>query len=390
MEGVQRGRTRHGIPLLEPIRRWFTRALPRALAGIATGVYGIVGDWRGWRPLLARTSAHLAVVVVAVAALGLSSIDWPARAAGDEVLPAPAVPAEDDLNIELTADTTVASNTQSGGALPSSDTGSDTAVARLAQPHTIIPVRPRQEVITYTVQAGDTIQAIAAAFRLEATTLMWANPEVEDAPDLLRVGQEIIVLPMDGVYHEVVAGETLRSIAGKYSVGSEAIIECKYNHLEPPDYRIAEGMHLIVPGGVKPYIPKVVTAYEGPVPEGAQGSGLFQWPVLGYISQGYWYGHRAIDLGAPTGSALLAADGGFVSFAGWTDVGYGYLVVIDHRNGFTTYYGHMSNIYVYEGQAVERGQVIGAVGSTGYSTGPHLHFEIRYNGVQQNPRAYLP
>jgi murein DD-endopeptidase MepM/ murein hydrolase activator NlpD len=112
--------------------------------------------------------------------------------------------------------------------------------------------------------------------------------------------------------------------------------------------------------------------------------------VLGYISQGYWYGHRAIDVGAPTGSALLAADGGFISFAGWTDVGYGYLVVIDHRNGFTTYYGHMSNIYVYEGQAVERGQVIGAVGSTGWSTGPHLHFEVRYNGVQQNPRAYLP
>jgi murein DD-endopeptidase MepM/ murein hydrolase activator NlpD len=112
--------------------------------------------------------------------------------------------------------------------------------------------------------------------------------------------------------------------------------------------------------------------------------------VLGRITQGYWYGHRAIDIGAPTGSALLAADGGFVSFAGWTDVGYGYLVVIDHTNGFATYYAHMSNIYVFEGQAIERGQVIGAVGSTGWSTGPHLHFEVRYYGVQQNPRAYLP
>ena len=173
---------------------------------------------------------------------------------------------------------------------------------------------------------------------------MWANPEVEDAPDLLRVGQEITILPVDGVYHEVVSGETLRSIAGKYNVGHEAIIQCEYNRLEPPDYRIGEGMHLIVPGGVKPYVPKVVTAYGGPVPEGATGSGLFQWPVLGYISQGYWYGHRAIDLGAPTGSALLAADGGFVSFAGWTDVGYGYLVVINHQNGFATYYAHMSNV----------------------------------------------
>jgi len=126
------------------------------------------------------------------------------------------------------------------------------------------------------------------------------------------------------------------------------------------------------------------------VPEGARGTGRFQWPVLGSLTQEYWYGHRAIDVGAPTGSAVLAADGGFISFAGWTDVGYGYLIVIDHANGFATYYAHLSSIYVAEGQAVERGQVIGAVGSTGWSTGPHLHFEVRYYGAQQNPRAYLP
>lgn len=390
MEGVQQEQARPGVPVPKPLRRWFTRALPRAFAGIATAVYGLAGDWRGWRPLLARTSAHLAVVLVAIAALALSSIDWPARAAGDIVLPALSVSAGDAVRADFAVDAAVTTNSQNDAPLPVGGAGSDFAVARLPQPHTIIPVRPREEVISYTVQAGDTIQAIAAAFRLEATTLMWANPEIEDAPDLLRIGQEIIILPMDGVYHGVVAGETLRSIAGKYNVRPEAIIECEYNNLEPPDYRIAEGMHLIVPGGVKPYVPKVVTAYDGPVPEGAQGLGQFQWPVLGYISQGYWYGHRAIDLGAPTGSALLAADGGFVSFAGWTDVGYGYLVVVNHGNGFTTYYGHMSNIYVYEGQAVERGQVVGAVGSTGYSTGPHLHFEVRYNGVQQNPRAYLP
>jgi murein DD-endopeptidase MepM/ murein hydrolase activator NlpD len=350
----------------------------------------MAGDWRGWRPLLARTSAHLAVVALAIVALGLNSIDWPAQAAGDVSFPAISVSAGEGERVEAAGADAATSDAQDGAAPPSGNPGSDTAVARLAQPHTIIPVRPREGVITYTVQAGDTVQAIAAAFRLEPTTLMWANPEVEDAPDLLRLGQQISILPVDGAYHTVVEGETLRSIAGKYNVRTEAIIQCEYNHLAPPDYPIAEGIRLIVPGGVKPYIPKVVTAFQGPVPEGTQGSGQFQWPVLGYISQGYWYGHRAIDVGAPTGSALLAADGGFISFAGWTDVGYGYLVVIDHRNGFTTYYGHMSNIYVYEGQAVERGQVIGAVGSTGWSTGPHLHFEVRYNGVQQNPRAYLP
>jgi murein DD-endopeptidase MepM/ murein hydrolase activator NlpD len=112
--------------------------------------------------------------------------------------------------------------------------------------------------------------------------------------------------------------------------------------------------------------------------------------VLGTITQGYWYGHRAIDIGAPPGSAVLATDGGFISFAGWTDVGYGYLIVVDHANGFATYYAHLSNLYVMEGQAVDRGKVIGAVGNTGNSTGPHLHFEVRYEGTQQNPRAYLP
>ena len=149
-------------------------------------------------------------------------------------------------------------------------------------------------------------------------------------------------------------------------------------------------MQLIVPGGEKPYVPRVVTSYSGAIPTGARGTGLFQWPVLGYITQGYWYGHRAIDIAAPTGTAVQAADGGFVSFAGWTDIGYGYLIVIDHANGFASYYAHLSNFYVTAGQAVERGQVVGAVGNTGWSTGPHLHFEIRYEHVLQNPRAYLP
>jgi len=259
-----------------------------------------------------------------------------------------------------------------------------------AQPHTEIPKRPRLGVITYTVQLGDTVQDIAARFDLEPSTIMWANPAVENAPDLLRIGQELLILPVDGVYHTVKEGETLESIAKKYKVEVDAITSCPYNPLQPPDFVIEPGMKLIVPGGQKPWTPKVVTSYTGPIPEEAQGTGLFQWPVLGYITQGYWYGHRAIDIGVPMGTAVHAADGGFVSFAGWTDVGYGYLIVIDHANGFVTYYAHLSNFYVTAGQKVESGQVIGATGNTGWSTGPHLHFEIRYLGVPQNPRTYLP
>jgi murein DD-endopeptidase MepM/ murein hydrolase activator NlpD len=375
------------------LRQRLEEGFVHAFAWLATTVYRLVGDWRGWRPMLTRTSAHLAVIGVAIIALALSNIEWKAQAAPRLPVPALSAGDEDRENEQTAEELLIELNGQNGGTHTrngNATNGANRAVGRLAQPHTIIPWRPRLDVITYTVQPGDTVEAIAASFVLSPTTLMWANPAVEDAPDLLRIGQQMVILPIDGVYHKVVEGDTLESIAEKYEVQPEAIAACHYNSLTQPDYSIEEGEWLIVPGGEKPYIPKVVTSYTGSVPEGARGTGRFQWPVLGRLTQGYWYGHRAIDIGAPTGSAIVAADGGFVSFAGWTDVGYGYLVVIDHANGFVTYYAHLSKIYVYVGQPIERGQVVGAAGSTGWSTGPHLHFEVRYYNTQQNPRAYLP
>lgn len=364
--------------------QWLEVTLPRFFAWMAVVVWRWGGDWRGLRPFLMRTSAHVAVIAVACVALALSSVRWPSLV----TRPLPSAPEifaqQTTPEAPAALATTLIRNGQPFQA------SSWSPLTRRTDPHTIIPERPRLEIITYTVQLGDTVQAIAARFGLDPTTIMWANPAVEDAPDLLRIGQEVIILPIDGVYHTVKEGDTLESIAEKYKVSVEAITSCEYNSLEPPDFPIEPGMHLIVPGGEKPWVPRVVTSYTGPIPEGARGTGLFQWPALGVITQGYWYGHRAIDLGVPVGTAVRAADGGFVSFAGWTDVGYGYLVVVDHANGFATYYAHLSNFYVVAGQAVERGQVIAATGNTGWSTGPHLHFEIRYYGVPQNPRAYLP
>jgi len=360
--------------------------LPRLCARLVVAFWRLAGDWKGLRPVLMRTSAHVAVITVSCAVLVLGSVRWPSLLAD-----ARPDPSEGPLQI---AATPVEEPALGVAALSHSarswQLDGVSMVARRADPHTSIPVRPRLDVITYTVQVGDTVEAIASRFTLQPTTIMWANPAIEDLPDLLRVGQEVIVLPVDGVYHTVGADDTLDSIAEKYKADVAAITSCEYNHLKPPVFRITEGQKLIIPGGEKPYVVKVVTSYNGPVPEGAHGTGLFQWPVLGYITQGYWYGHRAIDIAVPTGTALRAADSGFVSFAGWTDVGYGYLIVVDHGNGFATYYGHLSNYYVVAGQAVERGQVMGATGNTGWSTGPHLHFEIRYAGVMQNPRAYLP
>jgi murein DD-endopeptidase MepM/ murein hydrolase activator NlpD len=361
--------------------------LLRGFAWLATSTFRMTGDWRVWLPLLARASAHVAVVALAISAVAFSNIEWPAQAAPDSPVPALPVSAGSGAEGKTARELPVTLNVRAVGSLTRENADS---IARLAQPHTIIPRRPRLDIITYTVQAGDTVQSIAEHFGLQPTTISWANPVIEDAPDLLRIGQEVVILPVDGALHQVAEDDTLESIAEEYEVEPEAIVTCKYNPLESPDSSIVEGMQLVIPGGEKPYVPKVVTTYAGAVPEGARGTGRFQWPVLGSITQGYWYGHRAIDLGASTGSAVVAADGGFISFAGWTDVGYGYLIVIDHANGFATYYAHLSNMYVFEGQAVERGQVIGAVGNTGWSTGPHLHFEVRYYDVQQNPRAYLP
>jgi len=357
-------------------------------ARLIASVYRLSGDWSDWHPALSRVSAHASVLIIVATGIALSGVTWPARVpSGLSASASVPTVAGEGASEEVVAanEATLQDTPMFWAAGKSSD-----AIHRQAQLHTLIPERPRLEIITYSVRVGDTVESIADQFGLAPTSIVWANPAVEDAPDLLRIGQEILILPIDGVLHTVDEGDTLASIAETYEVEPDAIVTCQYNDLEGAGEGIAPGELIIVPGGEKPYEPRVVTAYAGAVPEGAQGTGHFLWPVLGRITQGYWHAHRAIDIGAPTGSAVLATDGGFVSFAGWTDVGYGYLIVVDHTNGFATYYGHLSNIYVAEGQPVERGDVIGAVGNTGNSTGPHLHFEVRHNGWQQNPRAYLP
>ncbi len=340
--------------------------------------------------LISRLTGHLVVLALAACAVilsgvtlaapsGLNGVPRPAWSGLRQFTPTPAA------SPGLRSDMILSGRGGQPWRMP--DEGS---IVRVALPLTEIPSRLRRSVITYTVQPGDTVQGIAIVFSIAPETIMWSNPAVEDAPDYLRIGQEVVIIPIDGVYHTVAKGDTLDSIAKKYKVGIEAITGVSFNTLQPPDYHIEPGMRLIVAGGEKPYVPKIVTSYTGPVPQGARGTGRFQWPVLGALTQAYWWGHRALDIAAGTGTPVYAADGGFVSFAGWTDVGYGKLIVIDHANGYATYYGHLNAFNVLAGQSVVRGQLIGAVGSTGNSSGPHVHFEIRYNYSLLNPRLYLP
>jgi len=348
------------------IVKWFALGAVKGLS-----VSGVEG-------MLSRVSVHLTVLGLTVIVLGLSAAPRVDRVAAGPLTASvsePALPQVFDLFITR------------GFFANNGNT-----ISRLADSHTSVPYRTRRDIVVYEVQPGDTVQGIAAAYGLKPETIMWSNPAIEDLPDLLRIGQEVVILPIDGVYHEVKEGDTLASIAAKYKVEIDAITGAanEWNVLQPPDYAITAGMQLIIAGGTKPYVPKVVTAYNGPIPSGARGTGRFQWPVIGRITQDYWYGHRGLDIAAPPGSGVYAADGGFVSFVGWTDVGYGYLIRVDHANGFATWYAHLSGFNVSLGQAVQRGDLIGYVGSTGHSSGPHLHFEIRTGDGLLNPRFYLP
>lgn len=249
-------------------------------------------------------------------------------------------------------------------------------------------------VLWYTARFGDTVESVAAQFGLKPETLIWANERLEKLPHQLLPGQTLRILPVDGVYHRVQEGETLLSIARTYSATVESIISCPYNPFPGPvPLPVEPGTALIIPGGVKPEEFRNITPYTGPAPPDAVGSGEFIWPVspaYGFLSQWSWWGHRAVDLAGPLGTAVRAADTGYVTYAGWVDTGYGNLVVINHQNGYETYYGHFDKILVEEGERVEKGQVLGMMGDTGRSTGPHVHFEIRYEGAALNPFRLLP
>jgi murein DD-endopeptidase MepM/ murein hydrolase activator NlpD len=326
-----------------------------------------------------RLASHLVLLGVVMGLLALSRVQLPRwEVAPRELLPVPQATPEPLSFIELLA--------ARGGV----DARSQSALTRRAVPFTIIPERPRLDIETYVVQPGDTVYGIAQKFGLKPETILWSNPELESNPDLLRVGDRLVILPVNGVYHRVTAKDTIAAIAKQYKVAPEAIVGYAWNKLTDPNQTLTPGTYLIVPGGQKPFVPRQVAIYNGPIPQGAKrGSGVFGWPASGYITQKYWSGHRAFDIGAWIGSPVVAADSGFVVYAGWDRTGYGNLIVIDHGNGFSTYYAHLSKIFVRVGESVAKGQRIGSIGSTGRSTGPHLHFEIRLHGVQQNPGSYL-
>ena len=333
--------------------------------------------------LNSRVLTHLVVIILVVLALSLRNFSWAQQNIGalrpqPSALAEPAAPVVIDLGRSLALPAQL-SNFQEDVIVPA------------AVPHTIIPERPREEITAYVVEPGDTVFSIAAKFGLAPETVTWSNHELEDNPDLLSVGQELRILPVNGVYHQVGAGDTIEGIAATYQVEAAAIIDYLLNELNPDNPELEPGQWLVVPGGVKPFVPRTVIAYTGPVPEGAAtGSGAFGWPASGAIYQDYWSGHPGLDIADHLGAPVLAADSGYVVAAGWDNTGYGYIVVIDHGNGFQTMYAHLQAYYVEAGDNVTKGEQIAEMGSSGNSTGPHVHFEVRQGTVQRNPHGFLP
>ena len=290
-------------------------------------------------------------------------------------------------------------------------------IPRLALLHTTIPTRPRTEVITYTVQTGDTIFGIAEMFGLRPETILWGNYyTLADDPHRLTPGQELNIMPMDGTYHRWSEGEGLNGVARGYSVTPETIINWSGNNLDAATIgdlsrpNIEAGTMLFVPGGERAFVtwsaPRItrdnpaVARILGPgacgtIVDGAVGIGSFIWPANNHFLSGYDYSpstnHFGIDIAGRLGDPIYAADNGVVVYSGWNDWGYGYVVVIDHGNGWQTLYAHLSAINVGCGASVYQGGVIGAFGSTGNSSGPHLHFEMMHDSYGKvNPWNFLP
>lgn len=321
-------------------------------------------------PWLTRVAGHLGLALLIAGTMLLRLVPWQrATAAAD------AVEAANDPFREIGI----------GG--PELD---DALLELPPNPLTTLPKRTRSEIIRYRVEQGDTVSGLAEKFGLRPETIMWANSQLDDDPDLISVGQSLLILPVNGVYHSVVKGDTVESIARKHSVEAKAIVDFGTNELSPENGLIA-GQWIIVPGGKKPVVQKQVRATNSAVPSSsaARGTGRFGWPVSGVITQKYWAFHPGIDIAAPLGTPLVAADAGFVTFAGWDKTGFGNMILIDHGNGYTTLYGHLDRFAVTAGDSVKKGQVIGRIGSTGRSTGPHVDFRIRQGGVWRNPFGFL-
>lgn len=249
----------------------------------------------------------------------------------------------------------------------------------------------RDKIITYKVENGDTIETIAKKFDISQDTIRWAN---NISGNDLTIGQELKILPVTGIAHKVESGDTVYSIAKKYNTDPQGIVDFAFNDFANREtFTLVTGQILYIPNGIKPEeqetIKRQVYIAQGPIPV---LSGGFTYPVHGELSQFYSWYHRGLDIATAYGTPIIAAHNGTVTSVstGTYDGGYGNNVWISNGSGIESHYAHMSSVDVSVGQRVIGGKtVIGAIGMTGRTTGPHVHFEIRQNGSLVNPLGFI-
>jgi LysM repeat protein len=368
-------------------------------------------QWRLKRPFLTRTTAHLSIVVLALATILISSAKIPelhTHVSASGLSKADVVAQITSSPAQVTLEPTFLLTHDSWP--PPSTTR---AVSRIPDLHTIIPKRPqvpvvRKAVVTHVVQQGETLFSVASRFGLSLTTVVWSNPEAfQDVPWLVRAGTKLFILPVNGVYHTTRSGETAESIATSYGI-DPADLYNEWNDLgreEQPH----EGQRLVVPGGqgeplgwerLSKYPAPELATYRYEVCDGEEaigpgGHGWFTYPTGKSEVSGWVFHdprrriHIGIDYRCKLDDPIYAADNGVVTWAGRNGT-YGIMVEINHGSDFVTRYGHFSSLAVECGQPVYQGDLIGYCGNTGWSSGPHLHFEIRQDNVPQDPETYLP
>jgi len=252
---------------------------------------------------------------------------------------------------------------------------------------TQVSEKPRDQTITYEIQKGDTLSTIAEKFSVSVDTIKWANDIKKDS---LTAGDTLKIPPVTGLVVKVNEGDTVYSLAKKYKTEAQKIVNFPFNDFSDLNtFALNVGQTLIIPDGVMPSAAPVARPRFSVSSLSAGGSGQFIWPTTGVISQyPIWY-HMAYDIANPSSPPVTAAGAGTVILAQYLTYGYGRHVIVDHGNGLATLYGHLIEIYVSAGDTVSQGQVIGKMGSTGRSTGTHLHFEVRRNGTPVNPASFL-
>jgi murein DD-endopeptidase MepM/ murein hydrolase activator NlpD len=245
-------------------------------------------------------------------------------------------------------------------------------------------VRP---VVEYKVVKNDNLGAIAKKYEVALDDLAYANG-INQESNSLRPDQTLLIPPGRGALYFVKDGDTVEAVAAKFKVEPAVIMDYNRLYFEPEHFNTNQ--LIFVPGAEVPAIKRTEFATI-PMPTVAQlaasGTGRLSLPVNGVFTQYFWWGHTGVDVAAPYGTGIGASDDGVVVATGWVAVG-GLRVCLQHAGGLVTCYYHTGSVYVSVGETVARGQLIAAIGMTGVTTGPHVHWEAKVNGVAINPLAY--